>query len=108
MINAYDIVWGAGVAIGAPYWLVKPSTRAKVLTAFKQRMGRDIPRREGDAPCILIHAVSLGEMNATRALVERLREMRPSAQFVISATTDTGYARGRELYDIQNDVTLIR
>ena len=108
MINLYDIVWGTGVAIGAPYWLIKPSTRAKVLGAFRQRMGRDIPRREGDASCILIHAVSLGEMNATRALVERLREMRPGVQFVISATTDTGYARGRELYDIQNDVTLIR
>ena len=47
---------------------------------------------------IWIHAVSLGEMNATRSLVAALREQWPDGQVVISTTTDTGYARGRELY----------
>jgi 3-deoxy-D-manno-octulosonic-acid transferase len=108
MINFYDIVWGAGVGLAAPYWFLKPAAREKVRTAFRQRMGRDIPKREGDAPCIMIHAVSLGEMNATRALVQRLREMRPGTQFVISATTDTGHARGVELYNADGDVTIIR
>ena len=56
---------------------------------------RDLPsaRRR-----IWIHAVSLGEMNATRSLVACLRQMRPDCKLVISTTTDTGYARGRELY----------
>ena len=108
MINFYDIVWGAGVALGAPYWYLKPAAREKVLKAFRQRMGRDIPKREGDAPCIMIHAVSLGEMNATRTLVERLREMRPGIQFVISSTTDTGFERGKELYVAAGDVELIK
>src|SRR5688500_8784690 len=108
MINLYDIVWGLGVGVAAPYWLIKPSARAKTLKAFRQRMGRDIPSREGDAPCIFIHAVSLGEMNATRALVQKLRDMRPGVHFVISATTDTGSQRGQELYNMADDVTLIR
>ncbi|MEA2710132.1 MAG: 3-deoxy-D-manno-octulosonic-acid transferase [Phycisphaerales bacterium] len=108
MINFYDIAWGVGVAVAAPYWLIKPAARAKVLGAFRQRMGQDIPRREGDGPCILIHAVSLGEMNATRALVEKLRESRPGVHFVISSTTETGFARGQELYTTAGDVTLIR
>jgi 3-deoxy-D-manno-octulosonic-acid transferase len=108
MINFYDIVWGAGVGRAAPYWYLKPAAREKVLKAFRQRMGRDIARREGDAPCIMIHAVSLGEMNATRALVQRLREMREGVQFVISTTTDTGYERGKELYVAAGDVELIR
>jgi len=46
MINLYDIVWGAGVGVSAPFWLVKPSARQKVLSAFRQRMGRDVARRE--------------------------------------------------------------
>ena len=108
MINFYDIVWGLGVGVAAPYWSLKPAAREKVLTAFRQRMGRDIAKREGDAPCILIHAVSLGEMNATRALVQRLREMRPGTQFVISSTTETGHARGVELYSGDGDVSIIR
>jgi 3-deoxy-D-manno-octulosonic-acid transferase len=51
-----------------------------------------------DRQRIWIHAVSLGEMNATRSLVAALREQWPDGQVVISTTTDTGYARGRELY----------
>ena len=56
----------------------------------------------------MIHAVSLGEINATRALVEMLRKNRPELQFVVSVTTETGFARGKELYGSASDVTLVR
>src|SRR5437763_15003809 len=97
MINTYDIAYGLAVGASAPYWLIKPSSRRKVLSAFSQRMG-DVPPREGGAPAVMIHAVSLGEINATRMLVDRLREMKPDLQFIISTTTETGYARAMELY----------
>src|SRR5688500_12380873 len=107
MINLYDIVWGLGVGVTAPYWYLKPSARQKVLKAFRQRMGLGIEQRSGDDPCILIHPVSLGEMNASRALVQKLRDMRPGVKFVISSTTETGYTRGQELYVAAADVELI-
>ena len=44
-INFYDIAYGFGVAVAAPYWAVKSSARQKVLTAFSQRMG-DVTRRQ--------------------------------------------------------------
>ncbi|UCG34329.1 MAG: 3-deoxy-D-manno-octulosonic acid transferase [Phycisphaerales bacterium] len=47
---------------------------------------------------IWVHAVSLGEMNATRSLIAAIREQFPDGDVVISTTTDTGYARGRGLY----------
>ena len=97
MINTYDIAYGLGVGVSAPYWLLKPSSRRKVMAAFSQRMG-DVPFREGNAPAVMIHAVSLGEINATRMLVARLRELKPDLHFVISTTTETGYARAMELY----------
>jgi 3-deoxy-D-manno-octulosonic-acid transferase len=50
----------------------------------------------------------LGEINATRALVDLLRRFEPGLQFIISTTTDTGYERGQQLYGSQADVTLIR
>lgn len=130
MINFYDIAYGIGLGIGAPYWLLKPTARQKVLAAFSQRMGRDLPApaaveapapseapRPDDAPAgeepptqpvVMVHAVSLGEMNATRALVQRLREARSDLRFVLSATTDTGFARGQELYGKDADVQVIR
>jgi 3-deoxy-D-manno-octulosonic-acid transferase len=56
----------------------------------------------------MIHAVSLGEMNATRSLVRSLSSARPDLRFIVSTTTDTGFARGRELYGSDPSVSLIR
>src|SRR5438105_3110659 len=97
MINTYDIAYSLAVGASAPYWLVKTSSRRKVLQAFSQRMG-DVPAREGTAPAVMIHAVSLGEINATKMLVARLRELKSDLHIIISTTTETGYARAMELY----------
>src|SRR2546423_4238367 len=97
MINTYDIAYGLAVGASAPFWLIKPSSRRKVMAAFSQRMG-DVPIREGTQPAVMIHAVSLGEINATKMLVARLRELRPDLHVIISTTTETGFARAMELY----------
>jgi len=56
----------------------------------------------------MIHAVSLGEINATRGMVRLLAAVRPDLRFVVSVTTDTGHTRGVELYGSDPKVTLIR
>ncbi|MGA2229324.1 MAG: 3-deoxy-D-manno-octulosonic acid transferase [Tepidisphaeraceae bacterium] len=108
-MNLYDIAYLLGGCLAAPAWLLRGASRKKVLGALKGRMGH-IPPRTGSATGILIHAVSLGEMNATRELVRRLRLARNEGQlhFIITTTTDTGFARGQELYGSQSDVTLVR
>lgn len=107
MINHFDIAYGLGVGLSSPFWLAKTSSRRKVLSAFSQRMGR-VPGRDLSKPGIMIHAVSLGEINATRSLVNLLRSTRAGIHFIVSVTTDTGYARGQELYGSAPDVTLVR
>src|SRR5688572_17460842 len=96
-MNLYDIAYWLGLGVSAPYWLIRGRSRAKVLRAFRQRMGR-MPRRNWQGPCVMIHAVSLGEVNATRALVSTLHRMRADLNFVISTTTETGFERAKELY----------
>ena len=108
MINGYDLAWGALLAAGAPVWLVLPKARRKVLRALSERMGRGVARDVSAGPAVMIHAVSLGEIDATRALVRMLAEARPDLRFVVSTTTDTGYDRGRQLYGADPNVTLIR
>lgn len=66
------------------------------------------PGRKGSGPAILIHAVSLGEINASRAMVQALEKARPDLEFIISVTTDTGHDRGVQLYGSNPKVTLIR
>jgi 3-deoxy-D-manno-octulosonic-acid transferase len=107
MINHYDIAYGVGVGITAPLWLAHPGARKKVFRAFSQRMGRGAAR-DLSKPAIMVHAVSLGEINATRALIEVLRRERPGMDFIVSVTTETGFARGMEIYGKASDVTLVR
>ncbi len=107
MINHFDIAYGLGVGLSSPFWLAKQSSRRKVLRAFSQRMGH-VPARDLSKPAIMIHAVSLGEINATRTLINVLRAARPGIEFIVSVTTETGYARGQELYGSAKDVTLVR
>ena len=48
-------------------------------------------------PRVMVHAVSVGEVNALRALVPMLVES--GAEVVVSVGTDTGIARARELFE---------
>jgi 3-deoxy-D-manno-octulosonic-acid transferase len=108
MVNGYDIAYGLGLGLAAPVWLILPKARRKVLKALRERMGDVEPRADTSSLAVMVHAVSLGEMNATRALVAKLREAQPGLQFIISTTTDTGFARGNELYGASSDCRLIR
>ena len=69
-------------------------------------MGK-VPTRVGDQPAVMLHAVSLGEMNATRAMVSELVASGSKPHIIVSTTTQTGYARGQELYGNNPNVTLV-
>src|SRR4051812_10502652 len=106
MPNAYDIAYALGLGLSAPVWAILTKTRRKVLKAFRERMGQGVSR-DTSHPAVMIHAVSLGEMNATRALVRLLGERHADLHFIISATTETGFARAQELYGSDPRVTVI-
>src|SRR5947208_3830244 len=106
-MTLYDLAYGIGLALAAPYWLIRPAARRKVFKALRERMGHG-PTRTGHRPAVMIHAVSLGEINATRALLRGLAAARPDLRFIVSTTTDTGYSRARELYGSDPHVALIR
>jgi 3-deoxy-D-manno-octulosonic-acid transferase len=105
-MNHYDIAYALGGSLAAPIWLTRTAARKKVFRALDSRMGR-VPPRQSTTPAVMIHAVSLGEVNATRQLVPRLREKGP-LHLIVSTTTDTGHARAIELYGSEPDMTVIR
>ncbi|UYV13038.1 MAG: hypothetical protein NCW75_01835 [Phycisphaera sp.] len=80
-----------GVAgVTAPWWA------RKARGGWAERFGRVEPVAGGDdLPRVMLHTVSVGETNAIRALVPLLV---PHARVVVTATTDTGLARAKELY----------
>ncbi|HLN27987.1 MAG TPA: 3-deoxy-D-manno-octulosonic acid transferase [Gemmataceae bacterium] len=47
--------------------------------------------RDGDAPCVWFHGVSVGEIHLLRQVIARFRQTYPDWDCVVSTTTDTGY-----------------
>ena len=97
-VTLYDLAYAIAIGVTAPIWMLSPKLRRKVLDALRERDGR-VPAAEAGEPGILIHAVSMGEINATTALIRSLSEADPSLRFTLSTTSRTGAARVRELYE---------
>ena len=95
MPTLYDFGYFTALAAASPYWLARGRTRRKVFHALKHRDGRTSPV-VSDGPRVLVHGVSLGEVNAARPIVAGLREA--GVAVVVASTTQTGFARARDLY----------
>jgi len=80
-----------------PVLLYEMIVLGKNRRGWRERFGF-VPRFDPTIKRIWVHAVSLGEMNATRELVRQLHERLPEVEVVFSTTTDTGFSRGVELY----------
>ncbi len=63
---------------------------------WPNRLGR-LTRKHPQKKCVWLHAVSVGEVNAARTIIDRLRT-RDDIELVITTTTDTGFARATSLF----------
>lgn len=73
-------------------WLLyKSLTTGKYRRGLLRKFRGDAIRRDGDAPCVWFHGVSVGEIHLLRPLVAGFRRRHPDWDCVISTTTDTGY-----------------
>jgi 3-deoxy-D-manno-octulosonic-acid transferase len=93
-MNALDLFYAPLALVTAPWWARKPRA------GWGERFGHspeiaDRPEGTPPRPRLLLHAVSVGEVSALRELVPALER---DAQVVLSATTDTGLARARDLF----------
>jgi 3-deoxy-D-manno-octulosonic-acid transferase len=62
-----------------------------------ERFGK-ISRRNASSACIWLHAVSVGEVNATQTLLAEVERQFAGFEIVVSTTTDTGFARAQKLF----------
>jgi len=99
-----DILYLLAVLVTAPVWLIALIRTGKWRTDWPGRFGRVPPGARpaaSEAPRpkrLLIHGVSVGEVNAVRGLVDALGQLDPPVDVVISTTTNTGTARAKALY----------
>ena len=107
MLNAYDIAYYAGLGATWPLWATRRKSREKVRDAFKTRQGNVKPRK-GNGVAVLVHAVSVGELNAARALIDELQSRRGGLHVIVTTTTVAGDVLARERYAGRDDVTVLR
>jgi len=93
-----DGLYLVAALISSPIWLFRMIRTGKIRTDWSARFGRGDPLPAGDRPRLLVHAVSVGEVNAIRALVEMLADGPGQPEVVVASTTDTGVARAREVF----------
>lgn len=87
LVNVFYIIAGILFLPIAIYRLIFQNRYKRGLL---QRLGF-IKTRFGPRPSIWIHAVSVGEVNASKPLIKRLKQQLPFHEIFISTITDTGY-----------------
>ncbi len=98
-----NIIYVLALIIYSPKIIYRMIAQNRYKQGWSQKLGK-ITRRTPDKPCIWIHAVSVGEVNATRTLTPALAKSLPDCEIVISTTTDTGFARAQSLYAKEHSV----
>jgi 3-deoxy-D-manno-octulosonic-acid transferase len=91
---AYFVV----LVVCAPLIVWTALRTGKYREGYGEKLLGRVPRRDGDATCLWIHAVSVGEVNLLATTLGQLREAHPEWQIVISTTTKTGYDLARKIY----------
>ena len=90
---------GAGIVAG-PLLLRKSLRTGKYQSDLPARLGfgPDLPARPAEDRLLLLHCVSVGELNSVQTLIERLLTADLHLHIALTTTTDTGTARARKLY----------
>ena len=99
MYFLYSTLMAAGMVLLAPYFILRGFQHGKFLESFRERMGRlpaELGTGSGSRDTIWVHAVSVGEVLAAKALVNGLKARFPERPVFVSTTTATGQRVARE------------
>jgi 3-deoxy-D-manno-octulosonic-acid transferase len=92
----FDLIYFLLAIAISPLLLYRMLRHKRYRAGWANRFGK-ISRKSPDKKSIWLHAVSLGEVNAAKTLISELDKL-TDFEIVISSTTDTGFARAKELY----------
>jgi 3-deoxy-D-manno-octulosonic-acid transferase len=102
LLFLYNIVLPIALLISFPLYLRRMLKRGGYFRNFSQRFGRyskEMAERFAEGGWTWIRAVSVGEIVMALRLIEELKRQSPDFKAVISTTTSTGYALGRQRRD---------
>jgi 3-deoxy-D-manno-octulosonic-acid transferase len=93
-----NVVYLAVIAVCSPLIVWQSYRTGKYREGFREKFLGAVPRRDGKATCVWLHAVSVGEVNLLATLLRELRAAHPDWQYVVSTTSRAGYELARKKY----------
>ena len=101
-------LYSAALWLLTPVYLARLWWRGRAEPAYRkrlsERLGRyALPPRRGQGGVVWVHAVSLGETLAAAPLVKALRTELPQMRLLLTCSTATGVAAGRDLLHPEDD-----
>ena len=98
MYYVLNLVYLFVAVLISPWLLYKAITTGKYRQGMWQKLSGASPIRQGDAPCVWFHGVSVGEMHMLRRVVRAFRKRHPHCEIVVSSTTNTGIEEARKQF----------
>src|SRR6266550_4920228 len=104
MYAFYSALLAFFLLLTLPYWLLQMMRHGKYRAGLRQRFGA-VPAAlagRGEKSAIWLHAVSVGEVVASSAVVEALRQKFPSHRVLVSTTTSAGQKLAAQRFGAEN------
>jgi 3-deoxy-D-manno-octulosonic-acid transferase len=79
------------LAAALPWLLYQRLRHGKYREGWSAKFYGRVPERTGNARCLWLHAVSVGEVNLLAPILERWERLHPDWEIVITTTTQAGY-----------------
>jgi 3-deoxy-D-manno-octulosonic-acid transferase len=104
MYALYSALLAFFLVLTLPYWLLQMMRYGKYRAGLRQRFGAVPPAFAGrcERRAIWVHAVSVGEVVASSAVVKALQQKFPSHRVMISTTTSTGQKLAARRFGAEN------
>jgi len=104
MYAFYSALLAFFLVLTLPHWLLQMMRHGKYRAGLRQRFGAVPAALSGrsEKPAMWVHAVSVGEVVASSAVVEALRQKFPFHRILVSTTTSTGQKLAAQRFGAQN------
>jgi 3-deoxy-D-manno-octulosonic-acid transferase len=93
-----NVLYVVVLILASPWLALAALQKGKYREGWGQKFLGLVPRRDSNAACAWLHAVSLGEVSLIESLVGEIQRRHPDWDIVISTTTLTGYTAAKTRY----------
>ncbi|MFM8573768.1 MAG: 3-deoxy-D-manno-octulosonic acid transferase [Pirellula sp.] len=93
-----NLIYLALLVLASPWILWRSITQGRYRRGWRQKLLGTLPSFDGAPTKIWFHAVSVGELQVIRPLIEQATREFPSERLLITTSTDSGYELAQKLY----------